>query len=72
MDKVLNRPGPATSRDVRPVRVSDVSPRFRFVVPMVKSFEDIIVELASKFAGLKLTFSKSVICPKVSIEIFFG
>ena len=38
-----------------------VSPSVSEVVPIVKSAEDMIVELAAKFKGLNPTFSKSVI-----------
>ena len=53
--------GPNTFKSVNPAIVDVVSPSVSEVVPIVKSSEDITVELAEKFNGLKLTFSKSVI-----------
>jgi len=72
MDRVSKRPGPPTSREVRPSIVEVDSPKVNDVVPIVKSFVEIVVEFALKLKGLKLTFSNPVICPKVSIAIFFG
>ena len=56
MDNVFDNTGPPTSRDVRPVIVGVVSPSVSDVVPIVISSEEITVELAEKFNGLKLTF----------------
>ena len=53
--------GPKTFKSVNPTRVLVVSPNVRDVLPIVKSLVDMTVELALKFKGLKLTFSKSVI-----------
>ena len=72
IDNVFDNTGPPTSRDVSPVRVEVDSPSVSEVVPIVILSEDITVELAEKFNGFKVTFSKLVICPKVSIAIFFG
>ena len=72
MDKVFDNTGPTTSNEVRPVRVGVEPPSVSAVVPIVKSSEDMMVEFAEKLAGLKLVFSKSVICPNASIEMFLG
>ena len=53
--------GPEIFKLVSPSRVFVVSPNVSDVVPIVILSVEIIVELAEKFKGLKLTFSKSVI-----------